>query len=90
MPDLFQLLSIVDALALPAFGFWALLATKLSVGDALRRAERQFMVALVIISLVTLNTVVGQRDVWLSHTMTLALMVMGVFLIPSREEAVVV
>ena len=87
MPDLIQLFAVVDAIALPILGLWALLSTKLSVGEALRKAERRFLVALVIISLVTLRTVMRLDEVWLVHMLTLALMVLGVYLVPSREGA---
>lgn len=90
MPDLIQLFAFVDALALPAIGIWALLGTKLSVGDSLRRAEKRFLVTLIIISLVTLRTVAIHDDVWLIHTLTLASMVLGVFTVPSREETLLV
>lgn len=90
MSNLVQLLAIVDIIALPLLGLWALLATKLSIGEKLRRAERFFFVALIIISLVTLRTVVTLDDVWLVHTMTLSLMVLGVFMVPSREGALAI
>lgn len=90
MTDLTQILAMVDALALPLLGLWALLATKLSIGESLRRAERFFIVALVVISLVTLRTVSRLDEVWLIHSVTLALMILGVFMVPSREGALAV
>ena len=89
MPDLFQLLAVVDATALPLLGLWALLAIKLTIGEALRRAERRFFIALVIISLVTLKTVARLDEVWLIHMVTLAAMVMGAFLVPARDGSVI-
>lgn len=83
-----ELATLVNALGLPTVGIWALLATKLSVGDGLRRAEKRFLIALVIISLITLRTVIRLDELWLSHTMTLATMVLGVYLVPSREGAI--
>ena len=85
-----EIVTLVDAIALPLFGLWALLATKLSIGPAVRRAEKQFLFALVVISLVTLRTVIRSDEVWLIHTITLASMILGVFLVPSREGAVAV
>jgi hypothetical protein len=85
MLELPLLFAFIDALSMPVLGLWALLSTKLSVGPALRRAEKRFFIALVIISLVTLRTVMSLDDVWLIHTTTLASMVLGVFLVPSRE-----
>ncbi|MCS7467253.1 hypothetical protein NZK35_11425 [Stieleria sp. ICT_E10.1] len=90
MLELPEFFAVVNAIALPLFGLWALLSTKLSVGDALRRAERRFLIALVIISLVTLRTVMRLDDVWLIHTLTLASMVLGVFTVPSREGALAI
>ena len=90
MFGLFELAALVDAVALPILGTWALLATKLSVGDALRKAEQRFIVALLIISVVTLRTVIRLDEVWLIHTMTLAAMVLGVYLVPSRAGALAV
>ncbi|MCA9136030.1 MAG: hypothetical protein KDB00_04705 [Planctomycetales bacterium] len=90
MADPFQLLALVDAFALPILGLWALLSTKLAVGESLRRAEKRFLAALVIITLFTMRTVLFLDDVWLIHTMTLAAMVLGVFLVPSREGALAV
>lgn len=90
MTDLFYFLPLVDAIVLPLIGLWALLATKLTIGDALRRAERWFIVALVFISFVTLRTVAYLDEAWLIHMMTLASMVMGTFLMPSRAGAVTI
>lgn len=90
MPGMIELFAVVDLIALPMLGLWAVLSTKLSIGDALRRAERRFFVALVIISFVTLRTVMRLDDAWLVHTMTLACMVLGVFTIPSREGALAI
>lgn len=90
MSDFASAFALVDATALPLLGLWALLSTKLAVGDALRRAEKRFLFVLVIATLVTMNTVLRLDDVWLIHTVTLALMVLGVFLVPSREGSLAV
>lgn len=88
MQDLSNFLPLVDAIALPLIGLWALLAIKLSIGDALRRAERRFLFALVFITIITLRTVAYLDDAWLIHTTTLASMVMGAFVMPSRAGAI--
>ena len=85
MSDIASAFALIDAIALPILGTWALLSTKLSVGESLRRAEKRFLIALVIITCVTMRTVLRLDEVWLIHTATLALMVLGVFLVPSRE-----
>ncbi|MEM6473185.1 MAG: hypothetical protein AAF802_26725 [Planctomycetota bacterium] len=81
-------IACLDCFALPLLGFWALMSIKLAIGDDLRRAERRFLFALVIISLVTLKTVIRSDEAWLVHTGTLGLMIVGVFTLPDRETAI--
>ncbi|MCD0461602.1 hypothetical protein [Roseiconus lacunae] len=81
-----EILNLFEALALPVVGLWALLSTKLLIGDDLVRAERRFIAVLVITSLITLRTVAGLHDAWLIHTVTLSAMVLGVFVIPGRGD----
>ena len=88
MSDTVVLAMLVDAVAIPLVGLWALLAVKLSVGEQLHRAQRRFLVALVVISLVTLRTVAMMDSTWLIHTMTLVSMVIGACVVPSRAEMV--
>ncbi len=88
MPDASLTFALVDIMAMPLLGFWALMATKLCVGDALRKAERRFFLALIIASFVTLRTVMRLDDVWIVHTVTLAAMILGVFIVPSRDSLV--
>ena len=87
MDSVSLLFTFVDFVALPGYCLCSLLATKLSIGDSLRRAEHRFLIALMIMSLVTLRTVTQLDDTWLVHSITLSGMILGVFLIPSREES---
>ncbi|OUT60736.1 MAG: hypothetical protein CBB71_06880 [Rhodopirellula sp. TMED11] len=81
------LLAILHAAIIPTIGIWALLATKLMVGNRLRWAERCFMGILLTVSLATLHAVMTDNaNVWFVHMLTLALMVLGQFLVPSRHN----
>ncbi len=88
MPDLSQIAQIADTLLLPLIGSIALLVAKLSIGEAARMAERHFLVALVVITIVTLRTVIACDETWLVHTTTLALMIIGAFVIPGQGTVV--
>lgn len=88
MPDPMMLAMVVDAVAIPLVGLWALLAVKLNIGEPLHRAQRRFLIALVVISLVTLRTVAVMDSTWLIHTMTLATMVIGACVVPARAEMI--
>ncbi len=83
MLDLSQIAQIADTLLLPLIGSIALLAAKLSVGEAARMAERHFMVALVVITAITLRTVILCDETWLIHTTTLATMIIGALAMPN-------
>ncbi|MEO1529743.1 MAG: hypothetical protein AAFX06_30360, partial [Planctomycetota bacterium] len=67
MHDTMLFAAIVDAIAIPLVGLWALLAVKLTIGAPLQRAQRRFFIALVVISLITLRTVAVMDDAWLIH-----------------------
>ncbi|MCC9603233.1 hypothetical protein LOC67_22010 [Stieleria sp. JC731] len=84
-----EITNVFIALTLPVVGLWALLSTKLSVGEELVRAERRFITTLIVTSLITLRTVAGLHDAWLIHTVTLAAMILGVFIIPGRGDITV-
>jgi len=85
VPDLPQITQIVNAISLPLIGGLSLLLAKLSIGDAARLAERHFFVTLVVITGVTIRTVIHCDEIWLVHTMTLAMMIIGALVIPSQE-----
>lgn len=80
------LLAILHAAIIPTIGIWALLATKLMVGNRLRWAERCFMGILLTVSFAALHSVMTDAHVWFVHMLTLALMVLGQFLVPSRHK----
>ena len=66
------LLAILHAAIIPTIGIWALLATKLMVGNRLRWAERCFMGILLTVSFAALHSVMTDAHVWFVHMLTLA------------------
>lgn len=90
MAEFFQFASLVNAIIFPLIGGTVLLLSKLTVGEAARRAERRFLATLVVITIVTLRTVITCDDVWLVHTATLSLLILGALLIPHREASIAV
>ncbi len=86
MTDLSQIIQFADTIVLPFAGLWSLLALKLSVGDAERRAQRHFFVLLIVITMVTLRTVVNCDQCWLIHTTTTGAMIVGALILPSRSD----
>ncbi|MGB7344842.1 MAG: hypothetical protein WBD20_11545 [Pirellulaceae bacterium] len=90
MTDLPQLVGMLDAIVLPLLGIWSLVWSKISQGENARRAERQFLLVLVVITIVTLRTVINCDDVWLVHTMTLAMMIVGALSIPDQDTSVAI
>ncbi|TWT49086.1 hypothetical protein Pla22_42780 [Rubripirellula amarantea] len=86
MPDLPQLTLIMDALFLPVVGMAALLFAKLSTGSRARKAEKNFYVILVVVTLITLRTVILCEEVWLIHTLTLATMIVGALWVPGQDS----
>ena len=90
MPDLPQVITMVDAVFLPLLGIWALIWSKICHGEQARRAERQFLLTLVVITIVTLRTVINCDDVWLVHTITLSVMIVGALVVPSQDTSVAI
>lgn len=86
MPDPSHIAQIADTLFMPLIGGIALLTAKLSVGEAARTAERNFFVALIVITAITLRTVITCDEIWFVHTSTLGLMIVGSLVIPSQDS----
>ena len=86
MPDLSQIVVLFDAILMPLLGGVTLLLSKISRGETARWAERQFLAALVVITLVTMRTVVYCEDTWLIHTVTLSVMIVGALKIPDQDS----
>lgn len=80
---------MVDAIVLPLLGLMSLVWSKVSQGDVARFAENQFLLSLIVITIVTLRTVINCDDVWLVHTLTLSAMIVGSLAIPNRDASVV-
>lgn len=87
MPDLPHITEIMDAILLPLIGSLSLFTAKLTQGEAARWAERQFLAALVVVTIVTLRTVIMCDEVWLLHTTTLGTMIVGALMIPGQSTS---
>ncbi len=90
MSDLPQVVGMLDAVVLPLLGIWSLIWSKICQGESRRRAERQFLLVLVVITIVTLRTVINCDDVWLVHTLTLAMMIVGALAVPDPDASVAI
>ena len=88
LSDLPQIVLMIDAILLPFLGLTSLVWSKISQGETARFAEKQFLLSLVVITIVTLRTVIYCDDVWLVHTFTLSAMVVGALAIPNRDASV--
>jgi hypothetical protein len=88
MSDWNPIFSMLGTFLFPLVGGVSLLATKLSCGVQQQTAERQFLVTLVIATMVTLHTVVICDDAWLVHTVTLAMMILGALVLPDQDTSV--
>ncbi|WP_417744670.1 hypothetical protein [Rosistilla oblonga] len=75
----------IHAFAIPVFGIAVLIASKLSLADK-RFTESLFMAALTLVTLVTLRTVANNDPAWLTHTLTLAVMILGAVWLPSMND----
>ena len=87
MQELSQIIALFDAVLLPLIGGVTLFLSKVSSGETARWAERQFLAALLVITLVTLRTVVHCEDTWLIHTITLSVMIVGALKIPDHDSS---
>ncbi len=85
MLDLAQTTELIDAIILPLLGCVVLFFAKFRHGEAARRAERQFMGVLVVMTLVTLRTVIQCHDAWLVHTMALGTLIIASLMIPGQQ-----
>lgn len=90
MTEIFYLTAILNGLLLPLIAGATLVIAKLSRGEAARRAERQFLATLVVMTMITLRTVITCDDVWLVHTATLGIMIVGALVIPSQEASMAI
>ena len=88
MLDLTHIAGMLDAIILPIIGGGSLLLSKISRGEAARHWERQFLLTLVVITVVTLRTVAHGDVTWLIHTLTLAGMIVGSLLVPKSDATI--
>lgn len=85
MPLWITLLSCFETLALPLLGLAALVISKLTVGPAAQVAQQWFIGVLAAVTLITCRTVITSDTLWLLHTATLSVMVVGALLVPDRD-----
>lgn len=90
MTEFSYITSVIESAILPLISAVALILAKFSHGEAARHAERHFLAALVVMTIITLRTVITCEDVWLVHTATLATMIVGALVVPSQEPSVAV
>ena len=76
---------MMDAVLIPAACGVALLMAKLTHGEMARKAEKNFFAFLVVMTMITIRTVVLCDEVWLIHTTTLAIMIVGALAIPGQH-----
>ncbi|WP_442506405.1 hypothetical protein SH528x_005248 [Novipirellula sp. SH528] len=88
MSDLFQTLRIVDAIVLPLLALGILFLSKVSDGELARWSERQFYIALLVMTFVTMRTVAQSGDAWLVHTGTLGIMIIGSLVVRTQGTPV--
>lgn len=85
--DLLQLAGFLNALICPMIGGSFLLISKLAEGEPARRAERRFLAALVVVTIMTVRTVIACDDAWLLYAVTLSIMIVGALLIPDQDAS---
>jgi hypothetical protein len=86
--QMFDLIAVADGLnafALPIFGIGSLLASRLATGPAARHAQQFFIAALALVTVATLRTVIECELTWLTHMMTLMVMIVGAVVVPSHR-----
>ncbi|MEM6363130.1 MAG: hypothetical protein AAF745_01800 [Planctomycetota bacterium] len=77
---------VVSAIGLPAIAMVLLVASKLATSDAAPRAQRRFLIALVVMTIITARTVTTSEPTWLIHTTTLSIMIVGSLWIPDQTS----
>lgn len=87
MVDLLQIAGFLNALVCPMISGMLLLVSKLAHGEAARRAERRFLAALVVVTIMTVRTVIACDDAWLLYAVTLSILIVGALLIPNQETS---
>ena len=91
MTDLVQIASLLDAIVLPLLGLFFLMSSKLAVGETAKLCQGQFILTLIVMTIVTIRTVIHADDqTWLLHTISLGLMVVAALVVPSRESQLAV
>ena len=84
MASLFALAFGLSSFGLPVIAFALLLASKVTA-DSKKMTESLFIASLTLVTLVTLRTVMTNDPALLTHTLTLAMMVLGAVWLPSMH-----
>ena len=87
MLDLFQIAGLLNALICPLVSGSFLLISKLASGETARRAERRFLAALVVVTIMTLHAVIAGDTAWLLYAVTLSTLIVGALLIPDQDAS---
>ena len=77
----------VGAFALPLLAIMSLLASKIATGPAAAIAQRLFFAALLLATVATFRTMMVGDPAWLSHSMTMAVMIIGAACVPAVGDA---
>ena len=85
MATLLAFAANLNSFGMPIIGIGMLLASKLSTTNK-TTAEGFFIAALTLVTLVTLRTVSTNDPAWLTHTLTLAAMIIGAVWLPAMCE----
>jgi len=75
-----------NGIVLPLIALFVLLASKLASEKTARKSERRFLAVLILMTLVTAHTVIHNDPLWLIHTVTLSVMVIGSLWIPGEHR----
>ncbi|WP_164104315.1 hypothetical protein [Candidatus Laterigemmans baculatus] len=75
------------AFALPLLGVLTLLTSKIASGAAGAMAQRLFFATLLLATVATFRTMMAGEPQWLSHSLTIAVMVVGAVAVPAAGDA---
>ena len=74
------------AFALPLLGVGSLLTSKIATGAAGATAQRLFFATLLLATVATFRTMMAGEPAWLSHSLTMAVMIIGAVCVPTAGE----
>lgn len=74
------------AFALPILGVVTLVSSKIATGPAGATAQRLFFATLLLATVATFRTMMAGEPEWLSHSLTMAVMILGAVCVPAAGE----